>query len=136
MVHCPSTCRVSKSSSEPDSLICTCGGCLHCVGEDVSERLDIVLAQFRVIVTRRPKHACRFCTDGITQAPAPARLIPSGMPIEATVAHVLVCKYAHHLPLYRQVQIYSRQGVDLDRSTLAVQSRHLMDRVEDESIRL
>ncbi len=104
---------------EPDSLICACGGCLHCIGEDVSERLDIVPAQFRVIVTRRPKYACRSCTDGVVQAPAPARLIPGGMPTEATVAHVLVSKYADHLPLYRQAQIYSRQGVELDRSTLA-----------------
>ncbi len=104
---------------EPESLICACGGCLHCIGEDVSERLDIVPPQFRVIVTRRPKYACRSCTDGVVQAPAPARLIPGGMPTEATVAHVLVSKYADHLPLYRQAQIYSRQGVDLDRSTLA-----------------
>lgn len=104
---------------EPESLTCTCGGCLHCIGEDVSERLDIVPAQFRVIVTRRPKYACRSCTDGVVQAPAPARLIPGGMPTDATVAHVLVSKYADHLPLYRQAQIYSRQGVDLDRSTLA-----------------
>ncbi|WP_245155806.1 IS66 family transposase, partial [Paracoccus ravus] len=104
---------------EPESLICACGGCLHCIGEDVSERLDIVPAQFRVIVTRRPKYACRSCTDGVAQAPAPARLIPGGIPTEATVAHMLVSKYADHLPLYRQAQIYSRQGVDLDRSTLA-----------------
>ena len=104
---------------EPESLTCACGGCLHCIGEDVSERLDIVPAQFRVIVTRRPRYACRSCTDGVVQAPAPARLIPGGMPTEATVAHVLVSKYADHLPLYRQTQIYSRQGVDLDRSTLA-----------------
>jgi transposase len=104
---------------EPDSLTCACGGCLHCIGEDVSERLDIVPAQFRVIVTRRPKYACRSCTDGVAQAAAPARLIPGGMPTEATVALVLVSKFADHLPLYRQAQIYSRQGVDLDRSTLA-----------------
>lgn len=104
---------------EPASMTCVCGGCLHCIGEDVSERLDIIPAQFRVIVTRRPKYACRSCTDGVVQAPAPARLIPGGMPTEATVAHVLVSKYADHLPLYRQAQIYSRQGVNLDRSTLA-----------------
>lgn len=104
---------------EPDSLTCACGGCLHCIGEDVSERLDIVPAQFRVIVTRRPKYACRSCTDGVVQAPAPARLIPGGMPTEATVAHVMVSKYADHLPLYRQAQIYGRQGLHLDRSTLA-----------------
>jgi transposase len=104
---------------EPESLVCGCGGGLHCIGEDVSERLDVIPAQFRVIVTRRPKYACRSCTDGVVQAPAPARLIPGGLPTEAMVAHVLVSKYADHLPLYRQAQIFSRQGVDLDRSTLA-----------------
>jgi len=104
---------------EPESLTCACGGCLHCIGEDVSERLDIIPAQFRVIVTRRPKYACRSCTDGVVQAPAPDRLIPGGLPSEALVAHVLVSKYADHLPLYRQAQIYARQGIDLDRSTLA-----------------
>lgn len=104
---------------EPESLTCICGGCLHCIGEDVSERLDVIPAQFRVIVTRRPEFACRSCTDGVVQASAPARLIPGGLPSEATVAHVLVSKYAAHLPLYRQARICSRQGVDLDRSTLA-----------------
>ena len=69
-------------------------------------------------VTRRPKYACWSCTDGVVQAAAPARLIPGGMLTEATVAHVLVNKYADHLPLYRQAQIYIRQGVNLDRSTL------------------
>ena len=103
----------------PDSTTCGCGAERHVIGEDVSERLDITPAQFRVIVTRRPKYACRSCTNGVAQAPAPARLIPGGMPTEATVAHVLVSKYADHLPLYRQAQIYSRQGIDLDRSTLA-----------------
>ena len=104
---------------EPESLICACGVGLHCIGEDVSERLDVVPAQFRVIVTHRPKYACRACTDGVVQAPAPARLIQAGLPTEATVAHVLVSKYADHLPLYRQAQIMSRQGLDIDRSTLA-----------------
>jgi transposase len=96
-----------------------CQGELHRIGEDRSERLDIVPAQFRVLVTRRPKYACRTCEDGVVQAPAPARLIEGGLPTEATVAQVLVSKYADHLPLYRQAQIYARQGVDLDRSTLA-----------------
>jgi transposase len=97
-----------------------CAGELHRIGEDKSERLDIVPAQFRVLVTRRPKYACRSCEDGVLQAPAPARLIEGGMPTEATIAQVLVSKYADHLPLYRQAQIYARQGgIDLDRSTLA-----------------
>ena len=96
-----------------------CQGELHRIGEDKSERLDMVPAQFRVLVTIRPKYACRRCEDGVVQAPAPARLIEGGMPTEATIAQVLVSKYADHLPLYRQAQIYARQGIDLDRSTLA-----------------
>ena len=96
-----------------------CQGELHRIGEDVSERLDVVPTQFRVLVTRRPKYACRACETGIVQAPAPARLIEGGIPTEATVAQVLVAKYADHLLLYRQAQIYARQGITLDRSTLA-----------------
>jgi transposase len=96
-----------------------CAGTLHRIGEDVSERLDVVPAQFRVLVTRRPKYGCRACAEAVVQAPAPARLIEGGLPTEATVAHVLVSKFADHLPLFRQTQIYARQGVALDRSTLA-----------------
>ena len=102
----------------PD-VTCGCGARRHIIGEDVSERLDIVPAQFRVIVTRRPKYACRSCEAGVVQAPAKSRLIEGGMPTEATIASVIVSKYADHLPLYRQSQIYARQGVDIDRSTLA-----------------
>jgi transposase len=92
---------------------------LHRIGEDVSEKLDVIPAQFRVLVVRRPKYACRACEDVVVQAPAVARLIEGGLPTEATVADVLVAKYADHLPLYRQAQIYERQGIHLDRSTLA-----------------
>lgn len=102
----------------PD-VTCGCGAERHIIGEDISERLDIVPAQFRVMVTRRPKYACRSCEAGIVQAPAKPRLIEGGMPTEATIASVIVSKYADHLPLYRQSQIYARQGVDIDRSTLA-----------------
>ena len=96
-----------------------CGKPLHRIGEDIGERLDIVPAQFRVLVVRRPKYGCRACENVVVQAPAPARLIEGGLPTEATVAQVLVAKYADHLPLYRQAQIYARQGIELDRSTLA-----------------
>jgi transposase len=96
-----------------------CRNLLHRIGEDVSERLDIVPAQLRVLVVRRPKYACRHCEDGVVQAPAPARVIEGGLPTDALVAQVLVSKYADHLPLYRQAQIYARQGISLDRSTLA-----------------
>jgi transposase len=96
-----------------------CRNALHRIGEDRSERLDIIPAQLRVLVVRRPKYACRTCEEVVVQAAAPARLIEGGLPTEATVAHVLVAKYADHLPLYRQAQIYARQGIMLDRSTLA-----------------
>lgn len=103
-----------------ESRICPCcSGTLHRIGEDVAERLDVVPATFRVLVVRRPRYGCRACEDVVVQAPAPSRLIEGGLPTEATVAHVLVSKYADHLPLYRQAQIYARQGVALDRSTLA-----------------
>jgi transposase len=90
-----------------DDKTCRCQGELHRIGEDKSEPLDIVPAQCRVLVTRRPKYAYRKCEDGVLQAPAPVRLIEGGLPTEATVAQVLVPKYADHLPLYRQAQIYA-----------------------------
>ena len=111
--------RIEMVVDIDDKTCPCCQGELHRIGEDQSERLDIVPAQFRVLVTRRPKYACRACEDGVVQAPAPARLIEGGLPTEATVAQVLVSKYADHLPLYRQTQIYARQGITLDRSTLA-----------------
>jgi transposase len=96
-----------------------CGSTLHAIGEDVAERLDVIPAQFRVLVVRRPKYACRTCPGTLVQAPAPQRLIEGGLPTEGMIAHVIVGKYADHLPLYRQAQIYARQGIELDRSTLA-----------------
>lgn len=96
-----------------------CGGGLHQIGEDVSERLDVVPTTFRVLVTRRPRYGCRSCESAVVQAPAPGRIVEGGIPTEALIAQVLVAKYADHLPLYRQAQIYARQGIQLDRSTLA-----------------
>lgn len=91
------------------------------IGEDVSERLDVTPARFRVIVTRRPKYAYRLATgeDRIVQAPAPDHLIAGGIPTEALLAQVAVSKYADGLPLYRQQEIYARDGVELDRSLMA-----------------
>jgi transposase len=88
------------------------------IGEDVSERLDVTPAKFRVIVTRRPKYAWRG-RDGVFQAPAPAYLIEAGIPTEALLAQIAVAKYADGLPLYRQEAIYARDGVELDRSLMA-----------------
>src|SRR5918993_79528 len=95
-----------------------CGGALHAIGEDTSEMLDIVPAQLRVKVIRRPRYGCRTCEGAVVQAPAPERPIAGGMATEALLAHVLVAKYADFLPLYRQAQIFGRQGIELDRSTL------------------
>src|SRR4051812_32613218 len=95
-----------------------CRGSLHLIGEDTSEMLDIVPAQLRVKVIRRPRYGCRACEEAVVQAPALERPITGGMATEALLAHVLVAKYADFLPLYRQAQIFARQGIALDRSTL------------------
>ncbi len=96
-----------------------CGGAMHAIGELHSQQLDIVPAQLRVRVTRRPRYACRTCEGAVVVAPAPERPINGGMATEALVAHVLVSKLCDSLPLYRQSQMLARQGVTLDRSTLS-----------------
>ena len=97
---------------EPEDLTCPCcRSPMHAIGTDVSERLDVIPAQFRVLVTHRPKYACRACEEAVIQAPAPERLIVGGLPTEAMVASVLVSKYAWHLPLYRQAQMLAAQGL-------------------------
>jgi len=95
-----------------------CGGALHPIGESVSEMLDWVPAQLRVVRIRRPKYGCRACGT-VHQAPAPERPIAGGLATPALLAQVLVSKYCDHTPLYRQSQIFARHGVELDRSTLA-----------------
>jgi transposase len=111
--------RIETLVDIADKTCPCCRGTLHVIGEDTAERLDILPAQFRVLVVRRPRYGCRACEEVVIQAPAPARLIEGGLPTDATVAHVVTAKYADHLPLYRQAQIYARQGIVLDRSTLA-----------------
>jgi len=125
--HLPAHLPREEVVIEPKSNICPCcGGALHVIGEDRSERLDKVPARLKVIVTRRPKYACRTCekigadeTAGVIQAPAPARLVEGGLPTEAMVADVVVSKYAWHLPLYRQSQMLATEGIEINRSTLA-----------------
>ncbi len=105
---------------EPDSIRCPCGcGDMVRIGEDRSKRFDIVPAQYRVLVTVRPRYACPHGRAKVVQAPAPAHLIEGGLPTEAVLANVIVSKYSEHLPLYRQAQVFARHGVELDRSTLA-----------------
>lgn len=127
----PSAERPSHRKSLPDHLprkdvlldidgtVCVgCGGALRSIGESVSEMLDWVPAQLRVIRTTRPKYACRTC-ETVVQAPAPERPIAGGLATPALLAQVLVSKYCDHTPLYRQSQIFVRNGVELPRSTLA-----------------
>jgi hypothetical protein len=78
----------------------------------------VIPAQLRVLVTRRPKYACRRCSGAVVQAHAPEHVVPGGMPTEALIAQVIVAKFGDHLPFYRQAEIYARQGIQLDRATL------------------
>ena len=113
--HLPREVHVHMPQADACS---SCGGALRKLGEDVSEMLEYVPASFKVIRHIRPKLCCTKC-DVILEAPAPSRPIDRGLAGPGLLAHVLVAKYADHLPLYRQSEIYAREGVDLDRSTLA-----------------
>nr|WP_276040295.1 IS66 family transposase [Sphingomonas sp. GM_Shp_1] len=106
---------------EPASGACTCpdcGGALRPLGSDAHEMLDIVPVRWRVVRNVRPKYSCRSC-DKIVQAPVPVRAVARGKATFATLAHVVVSKFDHHLPLYRQAEMMAAQGLDIDRSTLA-----------------
>ena len=106
-----------------------CGGALKKLGEDVSEMLEYIPASFVVVRHVRPKFSCRRCSS-VIQAPAPSRPVDRGLPGPGTLAHVITAKYADHVPLYRQSQIYAREGVELDRSVLARwvgEASHLME---------
>jgi transposase len=110
--------RIHETVAPPSTNCPCCDAPMHMIGEETSERLDVVPAQYRVIVTHRPKFACRAC-EKVVQENAPEHLIKSGLPTEAMVASVLVAKHGWHLPLYRQAKMLSTQGIDIDRSTLA-----------------
>ena len=110
--------RVTKVY-EPEHQSCPqCGGALQKLGEDISEVLDFIPASFLVVRHVRPKLSCCGC-DAIVQAPAPSRPIERGLAGAGLLAHVVTAKYCDHAPLNRQSQMYAREGVDLDRSTLA-----------------
>ncbi len=103
----------------PESTLCPCCASeLHCIGEDVTEALDIVPAILRVRRTIRPRYACRACESAVVQMPAPARFMDGGMATTALAVHIAVSKYAWHLPFYRQAQIFAGHGIILDRGTL------------------
>jgi len=104
---------------KPDTDCCPdCGGGLRHFGDDISEQLEYVPESFKVIRHIRPKFTCTDC-DRIIEAPAPSRPIERGLAAPSLLAHVIVSKYADHLPLFRQSEIYARQGVEISRSTMA-----------------
>lgn len=110
--------RETRIIAPPHDACPQCGGTFKHLGDDASDILEFVPAHFKVIHLVRPKLACTHC-DHIDQATAPPRPIERGMAGPGLLAHVLVSKYADHCPLYRQSEIYAREGVDLDRSFLA-----------------
>jgi transposase len=110
--------RESVEHLPTDCCCPDCGAALKKLGEDVAEVLEYVPASFKVIRHVRPKLACTAC-DHIIQASAPSRPIAKGLAGPGLLAHVLVAKYCDHLPLYRQSAIYAREGIELERSTLA-----------------
>lgn len=129
---------------EPAGGTCSCpdcGGALRLLASDVDEQLDVVPVRWRVIRNIRPKYSCRLC-ERIVQAPASPKPVARGRATFATLAHVVVAKFDHHQPLYRQAEAMAAQGVDLDRSTLARwvgQAASLLDpvaaRIRDEGLR-
>jgi transposase len=110
--------RETVTIAPPETCCPTCSGRLSALGEDVSETLELEPLRFKVIRTVRTKLACTNC-DTIVQAPAPSRPIERGMAGAGLLAHVLVSKYGDHLPLYRQSEIFTREGVELERTLLA-----------------
>ena len=102
----------------PQQCCPDCGGQLRLLGEDIFRTLEYVPARFKVIRTVRPKLSCGNCAR-VLQQPAPSRLIDHGLAGPGLLAHVLTAKYSDHLPLYRQAEIYAREGLELERSTLA-----------------
>ncbi|WP_019956986.1 IS66 family transposase, partial [Yoonia vestfoldensis] len=102
---------------DPGTCCPDCGGDLRVVGEDVSELLDMITAQMKVIQIARIKKSCRRC-ERMVQEPAPSRPIPGSMAGPNLLAHVLVSKFDDHLPLYRQHEIFERMGADIPESTL------------------
>lgn len=103
---------------EPDSTVCQCGCQMKRIGEDIAEKLDYAPGVFTVERHIRGKWACRKC-ERLVQAPVAAHVIDKGIPTAGLLAHVLVAKFADHLPLYRQEAIFSRAGYAVPRSTLA-----------------
>lgn len=118
--HLPEHLPHDEIRIEPEDTSCPCcGGAMHEIGVETTKRLHIIPMKLRVRVIHRPKYGCRSCAEAVVQAPAPDSIIPGGLPTEALLAHIAVAKYQDGSPLYRQCQIFARDGITLDRQTLA-----------------
>ena len=121
-----------KRSTLPDNLLreviehdipehekqCACGCLKQRIGEEVTEQLEIIPAQLKVIQHVRPKYACNRCDEGVSVAPMPILFLPKSMATPSLVAHTIVSKYQDHLPLYRQEKIWQRMGIEIPRNTV------------------
>jgi transposase len=116
--HLPLELPRVRITHEPDNTVCPCGCQMKRIGEDVAEKLDYVPGTFQVEQHVRGKWVCSAC-EKIVQAPVPPHVIDKGIPTAGLLAHILTSKYAHHLPLYRQEEIYTRAGVPIPRSSMA-----------------
>lgn len=117
----PEHLRRIEHHHEPENTTCACGEAMVRIGEDVSERLDIVPAEFFVHRHIRGKWACKCCQK-LVQEPAEPQIIDKGMPTAGLIAHTLVSRYVDHMPYYRQERVNARSGVHTPRSTLAAWS--------------
>jgi len=118
--HLPEHLPHDEIRIEPADTNCPCcGGAMHEIAVETTKRLHITPMKLRVRVITRPKYGCRACAEAVVQAPAPDSIIPGGLPTEALLAHIAVAKYQDGQPLYRQCQIFARDGVTLDRQTAA-----------------
>lgn len=117
---CQADLAVHTLAVEPEAaeLTCVCGATKERIGEETSERVEHVPASVFLLKTVRGKYACRGCQDGVVIAPLPPQGLEKSVAGPGLVAHVVASKYADHLPLYRQEEIFARQGADLPRSTL------------------
>ncbi|HAT6820654.1 TPA: IS66 family transposase [Legionella pneumophila] len=96
---------------------CVCGCLKQRIGEEVTEQLEIIPAQLKVIAHVRPKYACNRCDEGVSIAPMPRLFLPKSMAAPSLVAHTIVSKYQNHLPLYRQEKIWEGMGIHIPRNT-------------------
>jgi len=97
---------------------CACGCLKQRIGEEITEQLEFIPAQLKVIAHVRPKYACNRCDEGVSIAPMPKLFLPKSMATPSLIAHTLVSKYQDHLPLYRQEKIWQRMGIDIPRNTV------------------